>query len=55
MAYEIEADFKEDWSDEETQCKNCTSFYEEGGKFLCSEAQNEIPYNAHCDFFQSLD
>lgn len=55
MAHEIEADFRENWDDERTQCKNCTSFYQENGKFFCSEAQNETPFDAHCDFFQSLD
>ena len=55
MAHEIEADFRENWDDEKTQCKNCTSFYQENGKFFCSEAQNETPFDAHCDFFQSID
>ena len=51
MAHEIEADFKEDWDNEETSCKNCTS-YNQG---YCNEAKSEVPVSAHCDFFQSID
>jgi hypothetical protein len=56
MSHEIEADFKYDWENENTQCQNCSSFQVlEDGSFFCSEAQAEVPANSHCDFFQSID
>lgn len=55
MAHEIEADFKEDWPDEEKQCRHCTSFNMIEGKGFCTEAKSAVPPTAHCDFFQSLD
>lgn len=55
MSHEIEADFKENWPDEERQCKNCTSFSEEDGQGFCSEAKSNVAANAHCDFFQARD
>lgn len=54
MAHEIEADFVENWYDEKTQCKNCTSFNFENGKGFCSEAKSEVSPVDHCDFFQSI-
>ena len=51
MAHEIEADFIEDYYNEDKQCRMCTSF--SGG--YCKEAQTEVPPTAHCDFFQSID
>jgi hypothetical protein len=53
MSHEIEADFKEDWDNEETQCQRCTSFRDED--CFCNEAQAQVPPTAHCDFFQSKD
>jgi hypothetical protein len=55
MAHEIEADFKEDYENEERQCHNCTSFEINGETGYCHEAKSEVPYTAHCDFFQSRD
>ena len=55
MSHEIEADFVEDWPGVETQCRNCTSFASRDGQGFCTEAQSEVPSNAHCDFFQSRD
>lgn len=55
MSHEIEANFVEDWDNEKSQCKNCTSFFVENGKGFCSEAQSEVSSAAHCDFFQSRD
>ncbi len=55
MSHEIEADFVADWSSEASQCDHCTSFSVENGKGFCSEAKSEVPFNAHCDFFQSKD
>lgn len=55
MSHEIEADFKEDYHDEEKQCWNCTSFEIKDGLGYCREAGSEIPLTGHCDFFQSKD
>jgi hypothetical protein len=55
MAHEIEADFKEDWPDEEKQCCRCTSFSVVEGKGFCAEAKSAVSPKAHCDFFQSID
>jgi len=55
MSHEIEADFREDWPDEEKQCRRCTSFSLENGRGFCLEAKSEVPPTAHCDFFQSID
>jgi len=53
MSHEIEADFVTDYHNEERQCHCCTSFNSESS--ICSEAKKEVPPNAHCDFFQSVD
>ncbi len=55
MSHEIEADFVNNWSNEATQCHNCTSFVSQAGIGFCNEAQSEVPATAHCDFFQSRD
>lgn len=56
MAHEIEADFVQDWYNENSQCQKCTSFQEgKNGQGLCTEAKSEVPATAHCDFFQSRD
>jgi len=56
MSHEIEADFVYDWENESSQCQRCTSFQVRAGdKNFCTEAQAEVPANAHCDFFQSID
>ncbi len=55
MSHEIEANFVADWSNEAGQCRRCASFNAEDGSGFCSEAKNEVPPNAHCDFFQSID
>lgn len=56
MSHEIEADFVYAWENENSQCRRCSSFQamENGGGF-CTEAQAEVPVDAHCDFFQSVD
>lgn len=51
MSHEIEADFIEDYYNEDKQCRLCTSF----SAGYCSEAQTEVPQTAHCDFFQTKD
>jgi len=56
MSHEIEADYKENWYDEKTQYRNCTSFIMGGeGKYYCKEGKCEVPPTAHCDFFQSIN
>ncbi|MDP3837161.1 MAG: hypothetical protein Q8Q67_03605 [bacterium] len=56
MSHEIEADYKEDWETEATQCVRCTSFMIlDNGAGYCNEAKAEVPHDAHCDFFQSID
>jgi hypothetical protein len=55
MSREIEADFRMEWENEETQCRKCVSFSEEGGETFCSEGKCAVPPDAHCDFFQSID
>lgn len=53
MSHEIEADFKEDYDDEERQCHCCTSFQEKNS--YCTEAKSSVPSCGHCDFFQAKD
>lgn len=55
MSHEIEANFVADWPDEEKQCQHCTSFFLDQERCFCAEAKTEVPPNAHCDFFQSVD
>lgn len=55
MSHEIEADYKEDWENEASQCQNCTSFQNDQGQGYCTEAKAQVPPTAHCDFFQSID
>jgi hypothetical protein len=55
MSHEIESDYKENWYDEKTQCRNCTSFQIKNGKNFCNEGKYEVPADAHCDFFQAID
>lgn len=51
MAHEIEADFIEDYYNEDKQCRFCTSFI----NGYCHEAQTEVAPSSHCDFFQMRD
>ena len=51
MAHEIEADFVEDYYNEDQQCRQCTSF----ANGYCHEAKTDVPPTAHCDFFQAKD
>ncbi|HQO10905.1 MAG TPA: hypothetical protein PK086_01890 [bacterium] len=56
MSHEIEANFVYGWENENSQCQRCNSFQiMEDGKGFCTEAQAEVPTDAHCDFFQSID
>ena len=51
MSHEIEADYKEDYENEERQCPNCKC-YENSH---CSELGQEVSPTGHCDFFSSRD
>ncbi len=55
MSHEIESEFTTDWPNEDSQCRNCTSFEGIGEFGYCREAKSEVPYDAHCDYFQSRD
>jgi len=55
MAHEIEADFVDDYHNEDLQCQKCTSFKNHGDHGFCSEARAEVPLTGHCDFFKSID
>jgi len=55
MSREIESEFTLEWSNEATQCRHCTSFRDENGETYCLEGKCEVPPDAHCDFFQSID
>jgi hypothetical protein len=55
MSHEIEADFVNDWPNEATQCRHCSSFHSGDGIGFCSEAKDKVPDDGHCDFFQSVD
>jgi len=51
MSHEIEADYVEDYGNEERSCPRCSS-YADG---FCRELNQAVPPTAHCDFFQSAD
>lgn len=51
MSHDIEADYKEEYYNEDKQCPFCKC-YEDG---FCSELEMEVPSTAHCDFFSSQD
>jgi len=55
MSHEIESEFTLSWGNEATQCRCCTSYREEDGRTYCTEGNFEVPPDAHCDFFQSID
>ncbi|MFC1645321.1 hypothetical protein ACFL08_04830 [Patescibacteria group bacterium] len=58
-----EVNYVENWEDESTQCKNCTSFQNHSGKNACVPPEKsfeealkeygEISPTAHCDFFEA--
>jgi hypothetical protein len=55
MRPENDAEYVVEWANENTQCRNCTSF--EAGEEVgyCQEAKGEVSPTAHCDYFQSRD
>jgi hypothetical protein len=63
---DIDSDFKSEWENEATQCKNCKSFRVKDGKSICLivddktfeeilDENGETAPTSHCDYFQSLD
>jgi len=58
-----EVNYKENWSDEATQCKNCKLFQQENEKNVCVpenmtfeqalEKYGEVSEVAHCDYFEA--
>ena len=51
MSHDIESDYKEEYGNENQQCRVCKSF-QDG---FCKELDQPVPLTAHCDFFSSLD
>lgn len=56
MSHEIEADFVYNFDNENAQCQKCSSYSPlTNDTGYCHEAKAEVPKDAHCDFFQSVD
>ena len=55
MSHEIESDYRENWDNEDTSCLKCTSYEAGENSGFCNEAKADVPEDAHCDFFQSID
>ena len=55
MSHEIEANYIEDYYNDEKQCQHCNSFELREGACVCTEYDEEVRATAHCDFFQSVD
>jgi len=51
MSHDIEADYKEEYGNEDQQCRGC-KLWQNG---YCSELEQTTPPAAHCDFFSSRD
>jgi hypothetical protein len=57
-----EVDYRDDWEDESTQCKNCKNFQEKDQKTACVpedmtfeaalEEYGEAAPTGHCSYFQ---
>lgn len=51
MSHEIEAEYQEDYYNEEKQCPLCKCY--KGG--FCSELEQAVAETAHCEFFTAND
>jgi len=51
MSHEIEADYQEDYHNEDKHCPLCQC-YQDG---YCSELEQEVSLTGNCDFFSSRD
>ncbi len=55
MSHDIEANFTKGYHNKERHCQYCDSFEIMEGKYICNESNEEVPPDAHCDFFRSKD
>ena len=55
MAGEIEADYIDNYHNEEKHCHRCTSFRTVDGVNYCAELEMEISGVGTCDFFKERD
>ena len=55
MAGEIEADYRDNYDNEEKQCWQCDSIEVCDGVAYCRELEMEISGNGTCDFFKSRE
>lgn len=55
MSHEIEADYIEDYHNEDKTCIYCDSYSIKDNKCYCVELEKEVLQSAHCDFFKSID
>jgi hypothetical protein len=62
----LDSEYVNEWGNEATQCKNCSSFYNQEDVCVCVtsndktfeellEENGEISPEGHCDYFKSLD
>lgn len=51
MSHDIEADYRDEYDNEERRCPSCDS-YQNG---YCSELNQEVSETGHCDFFRLKD
>ena len=51
MSHDIEADYKEDYGDEDRCCPKCKSH----NNGHCNELGTKVSPTGYCDFFSSLD
>lgn len=55
MSNEIEADYKDDYHNEDKHCRLCDSYRAEDGVPYCVELEQEISPTGNCDFFKAID
>ena len=55
MSHEIEADYIEDYHNEDKHCVNCDSCRPVGEGYYCAELETEISGRGTCDFFRLVE
>lgn len=55
MSHEIEADYIEDYHNEDKHCVHCDSCKQVEGKNYCQELEMEISGVGTCDYFKARD
>ena len=55
MSREIEADYKDDYHNEDKHCRLCDSYKIINNKSYCEELEQEVAETGNCDFFRSVD